>query len=376
MEGGKEGSQTPSTSGAMSTPGHGRSKASKDPYEGVSWMKVGPGRRKGRAKVTGIVQKKKPANPAPAAATTPTTNAATSSIAGPSGANADPTPQSSRASSRASSREGSISEAGSFSTLSFDQSPTPTRQPHLSPSRSTAAPKSYAKDTSVFLGNLPANVTQKSLFQALMFAFPPLRTVADVSVFSADRKARLRIPASFGYLFEKADEKMKLDHRLGGPCTAVVRRPAAKPAATNKKLSASFSVVVKGVDRGTTEAELQEGLGLMSSDKAKVTRIIARRDGQPTTLMRVVTRDADLAQQLLQEGLQLYGKRHSVEPSHPPRCQPAQCRRCLGFDHPTQGCRRDLRCARCGASHRSAACAAENLKCANCGGGHHAGDSR
>ncbi|XP_046409288.1 uncharacterized protein LOC124174240 [Ischnura elegans] len=337
----------------MSTPGHGRSKASKDPYEGVSWMKVGPGGRKGRAKVTGIVQKKKPANPAPAAATTPTTNAATSSIAGPSGANAVPTPQSSRASSRASSREGSISEAGSFSTLSFDQSPTPTHQPHLSPPRPTAAPKSYAKDTSVFLGNLPANVTQKSLFQALMFAFPPLRTVADVSVFSADRKARLRIPASFGYL-----------------------SAAAKPAATNKKLSASFSVVVKGVDRGTTEAELQEGLGLMSSDKAKVTRIIARRDGQPTTLMRVVTRDADLAQQLLHEGLQLYGKRHSVEPSHPPRCQPAQCRRCLGFDHPTQGCRRDLRCARCGASHRSAACAAENLKCANCGGGHHAGDSR
>ncbi|XP_046407690.1 flocculation protein FLO11-like [Ischnura elegans] len=50
----------------MSNPGHSQSEASKDPYDGVSWMKT-RGRKK-KAVVTGVVNKPpaKPVNPVPA----------------------------------------------------------------------------------------------------------------------------------------------------------------------------------------------------------------------------------------------------------------------------------------------------------------------
>ncbi|XP_046405824.1 lysine-specific demethylase 6B-like [Ischnura elegans] len=220
----------------MSNPGHSRSEASKDPYDGVSWMK-NRGRKK-KAVVTGVVNKPpvKPANPVPAPPPQPSPPPDTPS---------DVSYQSDTASD---------TELSPFPSPS--QTPT---QRHPTPSTS-AASKPPANDTSVFVSNLPASITQKSFFSALTSTFPSLRT-AEVSVFSQERRAMLRIPAAYGSLFESAEEIKKLSHRLGEPCAALVRRSTARPATTNRPSLSSFSVVVRGVDRTTTEADIKEALG-------------------------------------------------------------------------------------------------------------------
>ncbi|XP_046396205.1 uncharacterized protein LOC124163374 [Ischnura elegans] len=266
----------------MSNPGHSRSEASKDPYDGVSWMK-NRGRKK-KAVVTGVVNKPpvKPANPVPAPPPQPSPPPDTPS---------DVSYQSDTASD---------TELSPFPSPS--QTPT---QRHPTPSTS-AASKPPANDTSVFVSNLPASITQKSFFSALTSTFPSLRT-AEVSVFSQERRAMLRIPAAYGSLFESAEEIKKLSHRLGEPCAALVRRSTARPATTNRPSLSSFSVVVRGVDRTTTEADIKEALGFAGLRCIRVMRITARRTGQPTTLMRVITRDADTAQRLLHDGLIAFG---------------------------------------------------------------------
>ncbi|XP_046398249.1 uncharacterized protein LOC124165055 [Ischnura elegans] len=249
----------------MSNPGHSRSEASKDPYDGVSWMK-NRGRKK-KAVVTGVVNKPpvKPANPVPAPPPQPSPPPDTPS---------DVSYQSDTASD---------TELSPFPSPS--QTPT---QRHPTPSTS-AASKPPANDTSVFVSNLPASITQKSFFSALTSTLPSLRT-AEVSVFSQERRAMLRIPAAYGSLFESAEEIKKLSHRLGEPCAALLWC-----AAWTGRLGRQTS-------RRHWASPVFAGLRCI-----RVMRITARRTGQPTTLMRVITRDADTAQRLLHDGLIAFG---------------------------------------------------------------------
>lgn len=52
---------------------------------------------------------------------------------------------------------------------------------------------------------------------------------------------------------------------------------------------------------------------------------------------------------------------------------PPQCHRCLGFNHSSEHCHRNLRCLRCGESHKKEVCTRsreETPTCANCNGQH------
>ncbi|XP_017782050.1 PREDICTED: nucleic-acid-binding protein from mobile element jockey-like [Nicrophorus vespilloides] len=135
----------------------------------------------------------------------------------------------------------------------------------------------------------------------------------------------------------------------------------------------SYSCVLKGVHKTITMEEVEDALMDHQLRPSKLWRITSRKTGEPTTLVRILSRHEEDVLSLIQNGLKLLGERLRAEASHPPPNQPLQCNRCLAFHAITTGCTKSQTCGLCSGPHATNFCtktAETTPKCANCGGNH------
>ena len=119
--------------------------------------------------------------------------------------------------------------------------------------------------------------------------------------------------------------------------------------------------VVKGVVSGVpVEVDLGEWV-MEAPGLVGVKRLQARREGERVDSLSVMV---EFERRVLPERLYIGQFSYRVRPYVLP---PLRCYRCQGYGHIAAGCRRELRCGRCGGGHGFGQCEeGVEVRCANC----------
>lgn len=133
-----------------------------------------------------------------------------------------------------------------------------------------------------------------------------------------------------------------------------------------------FSCVIKRVPISTPIEHIEAALKEEEIDFTLVKRIKSRATQRETTLIRVLAAKVQSIDKLLTEGVYIYGRYHEAEQSNPLPPRPAQCGKCLQFDHPATQCKGPTTCGRCSGNHQTQKCNEKEMLCFNCKGKHHA----
>lgn len=150
-----------------------------------------------------------------------------------------------------------------------------------------------------------------------------------------------------------------------------IYNPGSRRGGASGPSSPTFSCVVRAADPDIAPLEFKYKLEDEGLKPEGAWRIISRRTNEPTTLIRIITKDKHTLDYMLENGILLFGRRYLCEPSRPTPAQPLQCGRCFVFGHSSHQCNSRGVCPKCGASHpRSADCSSEIIKCINCEGAH------
>nr|XP_023026713.1 uncharacterized protein LOC111514695 [Leptinotarsa decemlineata] len=135
-----------------------------------------------------------------------------------------------------------------------------------------------------------------------------------------------------------------------------------------------LSYVIKGVDLNITEDEIIHFLDEEKIHYIKLWRIISRRTGNPTPLIRIITNNKDHYSKSLTKGISIYGRTHECEASNlnPVPPIPKYCSICSTTGHQAQECpTHKTKCSHCGEAHTSTKCTKiNNPVCPNCSGEH------
>lgn len=234
---------------------------------------------------------------------------------------------------------------------------------------STNRQSAHQYPTSVEILNLPISETQRSL--AVIFQRYGKFNIVDMFFTRRHTAVVKSHDEDLDSLIKKAIQHQHPDLRL----RTNVRIPTQRQAATRS--DPTFSVVIKGVDMDVSPDEVSDELTNQNIPHVKVFRIRSRLTNQETTMMRVLVKSQEVVDYLLTNGFKMYFKLHRVEPSNPPPPQPAQCSKCLAFDHPAAECKKEVRCGRCAGPHFTSKCeATQPPKCLNCDGDHSSLDKR
>lgn len=147
--------------------------------------------------------------------------------------------------------------------------------------------------------------------------------------------------------------------------------PRPRQGGASGPSSPTFSCVVRAADLDISALEFKYKLEDEGLKPEGAWRIISRRTNEPTTLVRIITKDRHTLDYMLENGILLFGRRYFCEPSRPTPAQPLQCGRCFLYGHSSHQCNSRGVCPKCGESHaRNAACSTDINKCINCEGAH------
>jgi predicted nucleic acid-binding Zn ribbon protein len=131
-------------------------------------------------------------------------------------------------------------------------------------------------------------------------------------------------------------------------------------------------VIAKNVPFDYSEEEIYEALTPESRENiSSMKRIKSGPSQTPTTFLKIVTKNEDLSNKLLEEGLRAIGRVFKCE-SQRQRPTVPRCFNCQELGHSSQTCREKRKCPKCGADHEATECTTENshYKCPNCEGNH------
>ncbi|XP_049944424.1 uncharacterized protein LOC126426569 [Schistocerca serialis cubense] len=215
---------------------------------------------------------------------------------------------------------------------------------------------------------LPNDITQHDLPSTIR-RFCKSAIVTNVKSLTVTRFQK----ASLELRMKGMEGELQKDLRNSGYPTAKVQwqKPRGPRPNPDRKTTPSLSVILKKIPVTTPEEEVKNQMVKQGLHVEKAWRIISRKSQQPTEKFRVITHDQQTVDQLLTEGIDIDFKRRMAEPPHDPPPQPAQCGRCLSFEHPTRKCtQQQAKCARCGGQHNLSQCNLKEEKCPNCSGLH------
>lgn len=133
-------------------------------------------------------------------------------------------------------------------------------------------------------------------------------------------------------------------------------------------------VIIRHVPNFLTEADVYDQLEEQYGENsiAKVVRVISRRTGEATSMVRIMchtnqTAISIIADGVLMCGVALVGEKALSTPKI------TRCFRCQGVDHTQHNCRKPQKCGKCAEGHKTSECPTTDIsqwRCANCNGTH------
>lgn len=130
---------------------------------------------------------------------------------------------------------------------------------------------------------------------------------------------------------------------------------------------ASYSAVIATVELEIEDAVLSKHLEGIGIEHRFCKRIVSRKSGKNTYLIRVITGDIKSFERLLNEGLFYKNRHYPVYTSLPPPPAPLACGRCHEFTHKTEDCPTPQKCHKCNGKHPTSKCTTQlPIKCAAC----------
>jgi hypothetical protein len=139
---------------------------------------------------------------------------------------------------------------------------------------------------------------------------------------------------------------------------APINRKTAGLSSASKK--PTFSVVIRDVPQDIPADDI--GTLCPSLSIGKAWRIISRKTNRATSFIRVLSTDNKTVDDMLINGVALYGRTFECETSHP-----LQCPRCFQFGHGQADCTNKPICPE---SHLPNRCPAKEPSCSTCNGPH------
>lgn len=113
-------------------------------------------------------------------------------------------------------------------------------------------------------------------------------------------------------------------------------------ARNNDRVRASppetFAAVIIQVDYEIDDDTISRDLTNNNIVHRYCKRVISRATAKPTTLIRVITGNAEAFHKLMKEGLYLLSKHFRASPSTSPLPFPQPCYKCGEFTHTTENC--------------------------------------
>lgn len=141
----------------------------------------------------------------------------------------------------------------------------------------------------------------------------------------------------------------------------------------NDSLVASYSAVISSVELEISDEDLSKHLNNNNIEHRFCKRIISKKTGKATYLIRIITGDIQSYEKLLNEGLFYKHRHYPAYTSLPPPPAPSPCSKCFGFDHKTEECTTPIKCHKCQGSHYTNKCLFQMpVKCAACNAEDHA----
>lgn len=128
--------------------------------------------------------------------------------------------------------------------------------------------------------------------------------------------------------------------------------------------------IAKNIPTEYTEQEIMEKINPAIKEQInKIARIKTGIDGTPTSFVRIICKNTETAQKLIQEGILLNNRKFPVVEPRPQR-KITQCFKCQAFGHYATDCKDQTHCGKCGQKHKTRDCPHDNTKteavCANC----------
>ncbi|KAJ3650900.1 hypothetical protein Zmor_016975 [Zophobas morio] len=145
--------------------------------------------------------------------------------------------------------------------------------------------------------------------------------------------------------------------------------PRNRPQQNSKK-SPYFSIVVRDVDISIEEMDIVNHATSVDLKIHKIWRIVSKKTNKPTPLVRVISSDPQTIDTLLNSGLNIFGRHHPCEPSHPPPPTPVQCPKCFTLGHTASECNKKPICPTCPNTHAPNKCPKTDPQCPFCHGNH------
>lgn len=129
--------------------------------------------------------------------------------------------------------------------------------------------------------------------------------------------------------------------------------------AKDDNLTASYSAVIATVEQEVSDEELSSYLNHIEIEHRYCKRIVSKKTGKNTYLIRIITGCIRSFEKLLNEGLFYKNKHYPVYTSLPPPPAPMPCGRCFEFTHKTEECTTPLTCHKCSGNHHTNKCTSE-----------------
>lgn len=136
---------------------------------------------------------------------------------------------------------------------------------------------------------------------------------------------------------------------------------------------ASYSAVIATVELEIEDKVLSEHLNKIGIEHRYCKRIVSRKTGNNTYLIRIITGNIKSFERLLNEGLFYKNRHYPVYTSLPPLPAPLPCGRCHEFTHKTEDCSTPQKCNKCQGSHSTSKCTTQlPVRCSACNAEDHA----
>lgn len=181
-----------------------------------------------------------------------------------------------------------------------------------------------------------------------------------------------------GFLLKSNTDKKVLLNRLenlkvGKKITNFEETSVKERQTKDNPLIPSYSAVIATVEQEITDEELSNYLNKIEVEHRFCKRIVSKKTGKNTYLIRIITGCIRSFERLLNEGLFYKNRHYPVYTSLPPPPAPLPCGRCFGFDHKTGECNTPLKCHKCQGNHHTNKCTTQlTIKCTACSSEEHA----
>lgn len=141
----------------------------------------------------------------------------------------------------------------------------------------------------------------------------------------------------------------------------------------NNQPISSYSAVIASVEQEISDEELSSYLKRINIEHRYCKRIMSKKTGRNTYLVRIITGNIQSFEKLLNEGLFYKNRHYAVYPSLPPAPAPMPCAKCVSFEHKTEDCSTPVTCQKCQGKHPTSKCPTQlPIKCGACGAEDHA----